>query len=70
MDSRDCHFFFFTLWNKGKEEEIFRFSINLILTPAPLEHGAGIPGERDVKERPSGLAVNTSKLVSTDVHFI
>lgn len=49
---------------------MFRFGINLILTPAPLERGAGIPGERDVKERPSGLAVNTSKLVLTGVHFI
>lgn len=56
------------MWNKGTEEDIFRFSINLILTPSPLEHGAGIPGERDAKERPSGLAVN--KLVSTDIHFI
>lgn len=43
--------------------------INLILTSAPLEHGDGLPGERerDVKRRPRGIAVN--KLVMTFILF-
>lgn len=60
--------FFFTLWNKGKEEEIFRFSVNLILTPDPLEHGAGLSGGRNIKERPRALARNKRAL--PDIHFV
>ena len=69
MASGECHVFFSIC--KRKEREIFTDSVcfvNLICTPAPLEHGAGISGERDVKKRPSGLAVNKLDLI--DIHFI